>query len=557
MIKIRKKINLIALIIFAFLIKPVFSQENYSIENLRMYINVDAKGDAHIIENITYKFHSQSEGVTRSLYLGDDTKLDNLRAYELYPNKKQLQLDLFNNNYNLDFRVYNKSNVETKIYKIEYDLEDFIIRHNGGDELKFKIFDIDNSSPVEKLTISIYFADSKRYKNIKAFQHGYLYKNIHIERNKVSYNIENFPQNMKLELAIFLEQDIPVYTIEENNEYLLYEKLVNEQLNIEKIYKNTISRIDKINILSISILIIEFFYVIVLFFDRLLFQKGKLPRNYNLKLPEDCTPAIMISIMKYKKITSRDFLITILDLIRKGYISEMNDEINKKYKLLLTNKSDENLKIHEKYLLNWLFCFSENDKIVCLDDIKKYNQDEKKFLEFKRFYNTWKRKVYEECKNYGYLKKNKVIKLLLYLYSYFKILLGVFFIFEYSPYLHILSITLIISGLINNIYIIKSKLTRLGYKERKKWISFKKFIINFKNTKALNSDNAKIWESYIIYSISLSVQKELLYKLRNNKEIINLIYLNKSNDKNFIQLINRAFRTNELDYIFIFKKSNK
>lgn len=545
------------MIIFIFLIKPVFSQEDYSIENLRMHINVDDKGDAHIIEKITYKFHSQSNGVTKSLYLDNNSKLDNLRAYEIYPNKNQLQLELFDHNNNLDFRVYDKSNIETKIYKIEYDLEDFIIKHNGVDEFKFKIFNIDNEKTIKKLNISICFPESKTYENIKAFQHGYLYKNVKVEKNKVSYSIDDFPQNIELKLEILLEKDIPDYNIQNNTELTSYEQLVNEEISIETKYKNKIGRIKKINIASICVLIIDMVYIIILFSNILIFQKGNLPRNYNLKLPNDYTPAIMISILKYKKITSKDFFVTIIDLIRKGYILEIYDRTSEKYKLQLTNKDTTELKKHEKYLLNWLFGFIGNNKIICFEDIKKHNQDEKKFLEFKRFYNTWRRKVYKECADYGYLKTNKHMKFLLYLYSCIKISLGVLFIYKYYPYLYIVSIALIISGFINNIYLFKSKLTRLGYKERKKWINFKKFIINFKNPKVLNSDNIKTWEAYIVYSISMGIQKELLYKLRNNKEIRRLMYLNKANDNTFIQLINTAFRVNELDSVFIVKKNNK
>lgn len=307
MIKIRKRINLITLIIFVFFIRPVFSQEDYSIEHLRMYINVDDKGDAHVIENITYKFHSQSDGITRSLYLDDNSKLDNLKVYEIYPNKKQLQLNLFNNDYNLDFRVYNKSNIETKIYKIEYDLEDFIIKYKGVDEFKFKIFDITNKESIKKLSISIHFPKSELKETIKAFQHGYLYKDIKVKKNKVSYNVENFPSNVELELEILLLQNMVIYNVQNNNNYVSYERLINKEIDIETKYKNKINKIIKINILSVTLLIIECVCLMIFFLNISIFQKGSLPRNYNAKLPKDCTPAIMMSILKYRKIKSRDF----------------------------------------------------------------------------------------------------------------------------------------------------------------------------------------------------------------------------------------------------------
>ncbi|WFD12083.1 DUF2207 domain-containing protein [Tepidibacter hydrothermalis] len=540
------------LIIFICLVKPVFSQEDYSIENLRISINIDDKGSAHVIENITYRFYSQSYGITGSLYIDNNSKLDNLKAYEIYPDKKQLQLDLFNYDSNLDFRVYDKSNIETKIYKIEYDLEDFIIKHNSVDEFKFKIFDINNNEPIKKLNISIYFPNNKTYGSIKAFQHGYIYKNIIVEKNKVSYSMKNFPKNIELELKILLSQDIPICNIQNDNNYT---QLLNKEFNIEKKYKNKINKIKKINMVSITVFIVEGLYLMISFLNRSIFQKVSLPRNYNSKLPNDYTPAIMISLFKYKKITSKAFFITILDLIRKGYISETNDGINTKWELVLTNKDFENLKEHEKYLLNRLFSFIENNNVICLKDIKKYNQNEKNFLEFKRFYNTWKRKVYKECGKYGYLKTNNQMKFLLYLYSYLKISAGILFIYQYSPYLHVVSRGLIVSGLVNNIVLIKCKLTRLGYKERKKCINFKKFIINFKNPKILNSDNLKIWEKYIVYSIAMGIQKDLLYKLRNNNDIKNNVYFNKSIDKKFIKSLNIAFRTNELDSFLIFKKT--
>lgn len=417
--------------------------------------------------------------------------------------------------------------------------------------MKFKVFDVDNNNSIKNLNICIYFPQGEIYTDIRAFQHGYLYKNINIHQNTVNYTINDFPKNIELELKVLLPQAIPTYSVQNDNKYTLYNDLVNKEINIESKYKNIINRIKKINILSISLLIIEFFYLLILFFDRLFLQKGNLPRNYNLKLPTDCTPAIMASLLKRKKIKSRDFFITIADLIRKGYILEVDD------KFKLTNKDPTILKNHEKYLLNWLFGFVGNNKLICLEDIKKYNKNKKNFIEFKRFYNNWKRKVYTECEDFGYLKTNNIIKFLLYLYSYFKILLGILFIYIHSPYLYRISIALIVSGFINNIYLIKSRLTRLGYIERKKWISFKKFIINFKNTKVLDSDNTKIWKTYIIYSISMRIHKELLYKLRNNEEIVKCIYFNKANDKKFIKLLNEAFRTNELDSVFMFKKSNK
>lgn len=545
------------LIVFICLVRPVFSQSPYSIENLRIYVNVDDKGNAHVIENITYTFYSQSNGVTRSIYIDNNSKLDNLKAYEIYPNKKQLQLDLFDYDSSLDFRVYDKSNIGTKVYKIEYYLEDCIITHNGVDEFKFKIFDSDNKIPIKNLNVSVYFPKNKIYQNIKAFQHGYLYKNITVEKNKINYTIKNLQQNIKLELKILLSQDLSVYNAQNFNNYKSYENLLNKEIDIEKKYINKINEINKINIGSISLLIIEVFYLISCFLHIFIFQKGNLPRNYNSKLPNDCTPAIMSTVFKYKNIESKDFFITILDLIKKGYILEINDGTNTKYKLVLQNKDLKKLKDHENYLLNSLFSFIGNDNVICLEDIKNYNQNEKKFLEFKRFYNTWKRKVYKESGEYGYLKTNKKTKILLHLYSYLKISLGILFIYKYSSYVYIISIFLIISGFFNNIWIRKSKLTILGYKERRKWVNFKKFIINFKNTKILDVNNIEIWETYIIYSISLGIQKELLYKLRNNENIKSKAYFNRSIDKEFLKSINIAFRTNELDSFFIFKKNSR
>ncbi|SHG94053.1 DUF2207 domain-containing protein [Tepidibacter thalassicus] len=547
MIEIKAKILAIILVVFL-TSKLVFSQEDYILKNFKIYINIDSRGNIHVIENLTYKFNVESNGVTRSIYIKDPSNIDNLKVYEIYPQKKELQVEVFNKTSSFDFRIYDKFKYETKVLRVEYDLKNFIKFYEDTSEFLLKIFDKNNKNVIENLTIYIFLPEESNFKNIKAYQHGYLYKNIKIKDNRIIYNIGKFPFNTGLELRILLPNNFFYVNDNLKKKLYVYDKFLKEEKNLDIEINKKKSNIKLFNNIGIYSLGIEILLILILYSKLYFNRKYNLPRNYYSKLPNDCTPAVVSCLVKYKKINLKDMIITLVDLVRKKYISIEIINNKKDYKFEIIKENIDELKNHEKHLINWIFYSIGHGKIIYLSEIKRYNQSRQNFNKFKKYYSIWKNKVIEECELYGYFIKNKIfLNYIVIILGLIKLILGSLGLYLCSQYLKMGSIAYILSSAILFLYIITIKRSIIGHIEYKKWKNFKKFLLNFRNKKVINLNNKHIWEKYIVYSFCLNIYKDILYRFKSIIELKECNYLKLIDNKEFVNSIIEAFKLNDLN----------
>ncbi len=536
-----------------------FAQEKEAIENFHMYVYINEEGNAHVIENIIYKFQEEVDGITRSIHINNFNGIDNIKAYELYPEKKNLEIDIFNEKDIFDFRVYNQSKYETKIFKIEYDLKDVVHSYVDTDEFSWRIFDKRNIVNFKNIDIHIYLPQKIEINNLKAFQHGFLDANIFIKDNEITYSIEKDIMKDAFEIRILFPKKL-IQNKRKQENLFVYDKIIKEEKKIEEDYNRKKKYIRIYNMAGVIFFVFEWIAGIIIYVKSNGKSTYNLKRSYYAKIPSDCSPAMMSCIVHLKKIHPKDVISTILDLTRRKHIhiQEINNSEKKDYVLEVLEENADHLKKHEKYLIKWIFYTVGRNKSISLSQIESFNEDKDNFLKFKKYYYNWKHQVIKECEEYRYFKKKNSLSRICFIgLGILEIIIGIGYIGIYRNYEvgFIGTLCFMIGGTISFLYGWVAKRSIIGHKEYKKWMAFKKFLINFKNIKFKDKKAIQIYEQYIIYSISLGIYQRILSKFKHKLKIEkekNNIYLNLDTihyvlDQEEISIMENSFKINELE----------
>ncbi len=219
---------------------------------------------------------------------------------------------------------------------------------------------------------------------------------------------------------------------------------------------------------------------------------------YFREIPKEYSPAIASILLDLSVEYEKDILATVLDLIHKGYLKKDNKRI------ILTSKHDiGELLPHERLIV---------------DNISK-----KKFDIIK-----WKKQVIKDSMDKGFIKKGynriglKKITGILFL------MILILFLFIESDY-YIFNIIKLLSGIVILPYIIylisyfasekEYEFTEKGNIEHEKIKKLKAYIEDFSFLNEAGEDKIIIWEGFLIYSISLGVNK----KIYSDEKIVNIL----------------------------------
>lgn len=559
MIKIKFKIYwvLILFSIFSFY-KTSFADNDYYIDDFKIDMYIGSEGNVRVSETLTYKFSEKSNGITRSIY-SKGIKVDDLKVYSIYPERKELEIDIFNELNIIDFRIYDKSTYGTKIFKIEYNLKDAVVSYNDISEFLWKFIDEDNTAMYKNLNINIYMPQIDKAYDLRAFQHGYLYRNFKIKNNTISSTIQNLPLNTELRFRILIPTELVKNNSKNINKYV-YDKTIREEKISEDKVNKKVKTIRLFNNIGLYLLLMESITPFIIYcglYNRN--SKTFRKKNYN-KPPNNYSPAIISCIVNSQKVYPKDVIATLLNLVRKKciHIKSVNNTDIKDYTLELIENNLINLEDNEKYLINWIFYSIGCNKYISLRELQIFNRNKKNFSKFKNYYYIWKNKVVKECELYGYFKrKNTLYSIIMIFIPVLQIVSGITGIYLYGSYAD-KYIFYILGTICILIYSRIFKRSRLGYKEYKNWMRFKQFLIKFKSIRLNLLDNLLKWEYYLICSISLNTYKKTIIKFKYTlkKEQINVenLYISHILDEDFINLLEKSFKIGDLNKNFKFKK---
>lgn len=556
----RTGIVLLLLAVILFVINANATAKDYSFPRVRITVHIEKSGSFLLIEERTYRFSGEFRWATYTLAktgfsgLEDFSVADEAGPYRQVMNDEQKPgtFILTENDDAYSVRFYYHAADAEKTFTFTYRIHGAIKVYEDTADFYWKLIGTGWEKKTGVFEAAVYLPEEVEPERLYVFGHGPLHGLV--ERAGGSgavFRLNNLPPNKFVEARILFPPEIlnvPRIKGSRLKEFLAEERELARLADAQK----------KRNVFLTSVLA-AVPVVIFLFWAYLFFKFGREYKPaeeilYTRDIPENLPPAIVGYLMRFKKVTSADFTATIMNLIRKGYITlEAREEekgliFKKKTPVVYfseTNKKTSDLLPHEKIVYDFLFSAvsfedvlsaypgktadfarrfirgrqgklsglaGEENEAVSTEDIKKYV--EKHPGEFSLVFETFKQLVNKEAEAKNFFDREA---------ERWMIVFGIFAIA-----VSVLCIILAaVSGLLFffPVYIISivvfvllifplARRTRTGAESFARWKGLKKFLKDFSDMKTAPPASIAIWEHYLVYSVTFGISKKVLKQLK-------------------------------------------
>lgn len=519
----KKKVywSIILIFLFAiFLDFKVYAKE-ININSLDVNSKLLEDGSLYIEEVIDFKMSGDFNGVYREIntkYSGgvQDIKVTELtasgeREFNKVEDAKNGQDGVYQilksgDIYNL--KIYSPAKDTNKKFKIYYKLKNVAVKYNDIGELRYRFWGDQSENAIDRFNINLTIEKLADRSKLKVFARGPIdtMEALILDSNVFNIKGEKVKAKTPIEGRFLFPKDsilLSTNIVGENalNRILEEESVNQKAIEDEKNRKKYIRSIG--NIIGSAAFVLNLILGVYI----LKIKRNKIEDDYNT-FPDDCTPAIASKLYK-NVINERDVIATILDLVRKKYLS-IKDMGYGNYAIIKNRNIDDNLLSHEKFAIRWFIDYIGNGIKVELEDIENYSKEHRnKFFDY--FYK-WKVMVKHEFGKKGYYDKNAA-KLAKVFVSIFVTEIAVMVIF--LVYGSLVSIIGLITALFSTIFSFSlwGKKSVYGENQIRKWKVFKKYLEDDRFIKDQNLSDIETIDKYLVYAVSLGVNDRIFEKL--------------------------------------------
>ncbi len=560
----RKKFKklLFILINFMLILNISYGESVYRVDSLKIIVQINKDGSADISEQIFYDAYSIKE-IYHNIDYNGYGEIENLNIYfgkngnyqlanEGY-DKKIGTYKRINEGEVTKIKLYYPLNEEEAYFMFNYKLQNAITIYNDTAQFCKKLVEKDFENPIENIEILIKLPEEVNQELIKAFWHGHFDEKIDIlNEREIRFKIKNYHQEEPIEINILFPKEI-IFSQNKNifkdkngyEEIIKKEKKLYDDINLKR---KIVSHGNVIGNIVFGICLSWIIFVVIFIYK----NNGKRyvvkdEEGYFKEISTNFSPAIVGAIVT-KNVNPAQLFATLMDLIRRKIL--LLD--GKNGKVLLSLKRDcllNDLEEYEKFILKWYIEEIGNGEEVFIEEIENSLKNKEKYIIFKKKYDEWKNLLENGLKKVGFrLEEPKSLGITLgFLTGILSIPIGFIFLILFDSSKFIIFPFFISFSLI--IYTISVKRYSLEAEKLKiKWLSFKKFLLNYSSFKESKFDSHDIREQYFIYALAMGISKEVLeeYKkvLRKDSEIKRKIYdfrvienlmnLMEKKEKNFI-----------------------
>lgn len=528
--------------------KVLGSEGYYDVTEFNIDVQILENGDAVVMEEITYDFDGDFNGILRDIDYTRTSGLKDLTVGVLEGGN----ITYFNEStgsgtyvYELEdtgelakLTIYEPSYYEQKTFYIGYTLVNVAERYNDIGIFNRKIIDTGWSVPLSDITIEITIPEGAAKEDLKVYAHGPLTgESTIVDERTFQFTVPSVNYEFVETLVIFPPELIPASTnVFQNDE--LQNILENEQRLADEANERREEAIRELEAqekrearekasrpVFLGAIAAAIGAVLFMFrkFTREL--KPEFMGDYYRELPEDYTPAVMTYLLTKGRTKDDDIIATLLDLARKKVIklTPMKVEsglIFKKeedtFEITWLNKEKlSGLMPHEQFLATWFIDEIGGGRGLVMDDLETIVKKQKAALQFQKDYEYFKAKVKDTAEKQQFFAPNTLQGAKVFvLIGIALILAGLGGLFLLGSFIAIGLIVLggvMIFGLIALNFV--RKYSRRGVEHKAMWEAFRKFLQDFSNMKEAEIPSLVIWEHYLVYATSLGVAEDVLDQL--------------------------------------------
>ncbi len=583
--KIHAKYKIIIGLFLLMFVIPGFqayaSQGYYDVAEFNLNVDILENGDAVVMEEITYDFDGDFNGVLRDIDYSRTSGLKDLTVGV----KEGENIIYFNEStgsgtyvYELDdtgeiakLKIYEPSNSEVKTFYIGYTLVNVAEKYNDIGIFNRKIIDSGWSVPLNNITINITIPEGAAKEDLKVYAHGPLTgESSIVDERTFKFTAPSLNYEFLETLVIFPPELISASTnvferdelqnILDNEQQLadeaneIREEAIREQEELLK--REERERASRPIFGAAIAAALGSIFVMFRKFTREL--KPEFMGDYYRELPEDYSPAVMTYLLTKGRTKDDDIIATLLDLARKKVIKLRPMKIESG---MIFKKEEDTFEItwmdkgklsgllpHEQFLATWFIDEIGGGTGLVLDDLEKVVKKQKQALQFQKDYEYFKAKVKDTAEKQQFFAPNKLqgakVFVLIGIGLVLSGLAGLFLLGSFIAIALIILGGVLIFGLIAVNFI--RKYSRRGVEHKTMWEAFKKFLQDFSNLKDAEIPSLVIWEHYLVYATSLGVADEVidqLPKVFSEADLSNpdLTYMGGYRSFNNFYLLNNSF----------------
>ena len=380
---------------------------------------------------------------------------------------------------------------------LELDEEPYIFLYNSANELLEKITWDDTLKNQYKEKLNSYKESvNQKWKNSVDWEIESMIEFNTISQSSIDYLIkkidEGFDENAKLE----------------------YYNKANE---LQEILNERILKMQQTTLKIVTILYYVLGIICILKLIKLFFEKRSYYHKYYRDFPSDDN-AYIIDYLMTKKVTSKTFIVTILDLVSKGQISlEKNPNIENDIIFVLKKDTSTLTKV-EKNVIELLFNKIGSNNKCSMHELKNYGTVRKNSDTMIKYLEKFSKSVEEHVRKKEYFKKdnkfNNFLKKLINIICLISIILG--FFIKGNGYISVLNYYLIIitlSIIFKKIISFDKNRTKKGQMEYSKWLAHKRFLKDFGKFDEKALPEIILWDRYFVTAVILDCANQVLDKM--------------------------------------------
>ncbi len=421
-------------------------------------------------------------------------------------------------------------------FEYQYEIIGAVTKYNDVAELNWIYGDSTGSIKQKNVSVTIHFPKESNTEDIYFYGHGTNSAKVdYIKGNEIKFSMKRSYPGELLEARIIVPTDVIPNSKAENR---INKNGLDYLLSLEEnTYDEAFVKTQKLlNYVGIIIMISSIGFLVVLWvkaykkYDKE--HETTFWSEYYRELPADYPPAMLGFLYNFKDVSKDDLSATLMDLIRRGYISldtqgESLTDKDANYKMILNKAKDQSeLEPYEKYLLEWFFDTISSDKeTLTLDELHRYTKKEsqaEKYLSCNKRFVTLVKEAGVKKDFFDYENSKPGAKFYPYIVLYG--LLAIICFFLYNIY-KVYSLLYSASFLLAEVILFSSYLSTIkrrsiqGNEDYVRWRAFKNFLTDFSTFEDYPMPSLIIWEHFLVYAVSFGiadlVEKQLRLKFKN------------------------------------------
>ncbi|WP_226038512.1 DUF2207 domain-containing protein [Aquibacillus saliphilus] len=489
-------LSLISIIYLVLLPTQVLAVD-FEIKNTQIDAYLQENGDVEVIEQHTYLFDGDFNGITRSLIAKKNTTIDNVEASE---NNNPLEIEQDEELY----KIFRSGSDEQITVDLSYTIKNGVEVYSDLGQFYWPFFDSSNESTYKNMDIFVHPPSPTEdvlavgYDQAQATAQAqtdgivqFAMGEVDSEENgniRVAYDAQLFP-GAAVTNDTLISEDI-----------LADISAVEEKIAAFENRKDILSNLAPYIVGGLTIYLLS---LLIAAWRNRRMTLWEVERNslQNSLLPKEemSLPAIIFhlrgGIIQNGEILSA----SLMNLVRKGFVERKGEN---EFTVVNSNTSHE----HEGLLVNWLFYKIGSDGTFSISDLEKYMENEKNQTTYYNDFTGWIKALKEEPKQHKLFEMKKTLRWTTAIIGI--LLIPVIVLFGIHELLMWMSFSILLSlGLVLFASFYQPR-TIKGARIKQQW---KRFSSNYEN---INQDQWNDW-------ISDQQMQSLIYGLgTNNKTII-------------------------------------